>query len=357
MRAFITGAGGLIGTNLVQELAARGAAVRAMVRRARPIPLPGGADVQFCTGDVLSPAEVLAAAMSGCEVLFHAATPFAYWGIDEGDLERTATLGTRNVLHAAATAGVRRVVVTSSSVIFGSSEEPGIRDESSEPEAGFVEPVYVRAKGQQAALAITEGAALGLEIVLACPTMSLGDPSTHLGPSNAIVVAYLSDALRMTYPGGCNLASVRDIASGHCLVAERGEPGHCYLLGGENLHWHEIHALIAELCGVERPAIEINHAAAYLAATYEELRARLQRRAPLTTRTQARMVGRYYWYSHARAAGLGYAPRPARTALAEACASLAAGPHVSREIRATMTLHPEVHAARSSALARMELIA
>jgi dihydroflavonol-4-reductase len=355
MRAFITGAGGLIGTNLVRELVARGVAVRAMVRRARLIQGVRDADVELCTGDVLDSPEVLAGPMAGCDLLFHAATPFAYSGIDEDALERTATIGTRNVLRAAAVAGVRRVVVTSSSVVFGSSEEPSPRDESSVPEARFVEPGYVRAKIKQAELAIAEGARLGLEVVLVCPTMSLGYPTTNLGPSNAIVVAYLSDPLRMTYPGGCNLVSVRDIARGHWLAAERGEPGQCYLLGSEDLHWHEIHSLIAELCGVGHPAIEINHAAAYLAATYEELRARLRGREPLTTRTQARMVGRYYWYSHARAGQLGYAPRPARAALAEACAGLAASPHVSREIRATMTLHPEVHAARTSALQCMEL--
>ncbi len=350
MRAFITGAGGLIGTHLVQELVGRHVAVRAMVRQARPIRDVRDVDVELCVGNVLDPPEALAGRMRGCELLFHAATPFVYSGIDEADLERTATVGTRNVLRAAATAGVRRVVVTSSSVVFGSSGKPSPRDETSVPEDGFVEPGYVRAKVKQAELAITEGATLGLEVVLVCPTMSLGYPTANLGPSNAIVVAYLSDPLRMTYPGGCNLVSVRDIARGHWLAAARGAPGKCYLLGSENLHWHEIHALVAELCGVERPAIEINHAAAYLAATYEELRARLQRREPLTTRTQARMVGRYYWYSHARARQLGYAPRPARAALAEACACLAASTHVSREVRATMTLHPDVHAARTSAL-------
>jgi len=355
MRAFITGAGGLIGTNLVHELVAHRVAVRAMVRRGRPIRGARDADVELCAGDVLESPEALAGPMRGCDLLFHAATPFAYSGIDDGDLERTATVGTRNVLRAAATAGVRRVVVTSSSVVFGSSGDPSLRDETSVPEAGFVEPGYVSAKVKQAELALAEGAALGLEVVLVCPTMSLGYPTTNLGPSNAIVVAYLSDPLRMTYPGGCNLVSVRDIAQGHWMAAERGEPGRCYLLGSENLHWHEIHALIAELCGVDRPAIEINHAAAYLAATYEELRARLQRREPLTTRTQARMVGRYYWYSHARAEELGYAPRPARAALAEACAGLAASPHVSREIRATMSLHPDVHAARTSAFPGVEL--
>jgi dihydroflavonol-4-reductase len=60
------------------------------------------------------------------------------------------------------------------------------------------------------------------------------------------------------------------------------------------------------------------------------------------------MVGRYYWYSYARAAALGYSPRPARRALAEALAWLSASPHVARETRAAMRLSREVHDARRS---------
>jgi dihydroflavonol-4-reductase len=60
------------------------------------------------------------------------------------------------------------------------------------------------------------------------------------------------------------------------------------------------------------------------------------------------MIGRYYWYSHARAAALGYAPRCASEALAEAIAWLAAGPHVTRETRIGLRLSRAVHAARAA---------
>lgn len=63
------------------------------------------------------------------------------------------------------------------------------------------------------------------------------------------------------------------------------------------------------------------------------------------------MVGRYYWYGHERAAAIGYRPRSATDALAEALAWLAAGPHVTRENRLRMRLARPVHAARLAALA------
>ena len=59
------------------------------------------------------------------------------------------------------------------------------------------------------------------------------------------------------------------------------------------------------------------------------------------------MVGRFYWYSHARAATeLGYRPRPAREALAESVAFLVRSPHITAELRRTLALGKEVYDAQ-----------
>jgi dihydroflavonol-4-reductase len=192
---------------------------------------------------------------------------------------------------------------------------------------------------------------LGVEVVFACPTMSVGPFGAALGPSNGLVTAYLADPMRLTWAGGCNIAAVEDVAAGHRLLAERGDPGARYVLGGENMAWRQIHGLVAELAGVAPPRAEASAVACYGLAVAEETRARLTGKPPLATRAQARMVGRYYWYSHGRAAALGYRARPARDALAGALAWLSATPHVSRETRAGMRLSREVHAARQARVA------
>lgn len=346
MQALITGANGLIGANLTRELLAQGVKVRAMVRQTSDLSALAGLDVELAMGDVRNPPETLVPLCADCELVFHTAAQFTYAGKSGAELEATAVTGTRHLLEAAAQAGVQRVVVTSSSVVFGSLPVPEAVDETSKPDAGFVEPPYVLSKIRQDQLASTLAKQLGLDIVIVCPTLSVGPHATVLGPSNGLIVAYLNDPARMTYPGGSNIVSVRDVARGHWLAATRGSAYQSYILGSENLTWRQLHAEIADLCGVPTPKVEINHTAAYLAATYEELRAKLAGRPALTTRLQAQMIGRYYWYSHAKAKALGFAPMPARTALAEACAWLAASPHISREMRATMTLHADAHAAR-----------
>ncbi len=345
MRALVTGANGLVGANLVRELLRRGAVVTGLVRANSDIGDIAGLPIELVFGDVLDPV-TLAPAVAGQDVVFHTAVPFSYWGHEPAAMARTATEGSGNVLAAAAAAGVRRVVMTSSSVTLGASYAPEIRAEGSDAEDDPDEPAYVLAKIAQEREAREAARRLGVEIVFACPTMSVGPFGASLGPSNGVVTSYLADPLRLTWGGGCNIASVQDVAAGHVLLAVQGEPGARYVLGGENLSWRDIHALIADLTGVPPPRAVASAVTCYGLAVAEETRARLTGKPPLATRSQARMVGRYYWYSHARAAALGYRARPARQALAEAVAWLSPGPHVSRESRVAMRLGREVHAAR-----------
>jgi len=350
MRAFVTGASGLIGSNLVRELLAGGCEVRALTRvTSAPAALRGLA-VESVTGDVLDDPKTLTNLMRGCDWLFHAAAHFNYRNDDM--LEATAITGTRHIIEAADSAGIGRIVVTSSSAVFGSCSAPVVRTECDKPSTDFVEPPYILSKIRQDKLAEDLGRERGLEIIFACPTMTVGPHSAALGPSNGIIVSYLNDPLRLTYPGGCNITSVQDVARGHVLAASLGIPGEHYILGSANLSWLEIHSLVADLCGVEQPQIQINQTLAFSAAAFEEFRAKLQRRSPLVTREQARMTGRYYWYSSDRAIRrLGYKPRSARMALAEACGWLASSPHISRKIRATMLLSKEVYIARRGEVA------
>jgi dihydroflavonol-4-reductase len=287
--------------------------------------------------------------MRDVEVLFHAAASFTYGASDPHALEHLAIVGTRNVLQAAADAGVRRVVLTSSSVVFGFGDAPEIRDETATTDPNR-EGSYVRSKIRQDEIAQALAQELGLALVRACPTLTIGPHPAGPGASNGIVTSYLADPFRLTFRGGCNLVAADDVGEGHVLAAERGVPGEAYVLGAENLTWTEAHLMIAELAGVEKPNLKLDLAGAYAAAVAAEVQGRLRRASPLTTREQAQMVGRYYWYSHAKAGALGYDPRPIRPVLAETISFFAASDHVSRETRAALRLSPEVWAVRRKAL-------
>ena len=346
MKAIVTGANGLIGSNVVRALLRAGHRVRAFVRPTSDCHSLNGLPVEIYRGDVLDP-ESLQIATRNCDVLFHAAAIFSYENAVASELEALAVDGTINAIEAAHLSNVRRVVLTSSSVIFGSSNRPLVRNEQDKPDEANNVP-YIAAKQLQEQAALTHAERLGVKLVVVCPTLTVGPHGYKLGPSNGAIVSYLSDPSKATFPGGCNIVSVRDVAQGHVLVARRGRPGEKYLLGSENLQWSSIHRTISELSGTAGPSWQANHTTAMLVATATELLCSLTRTQPLTTRIQARMVGRYYWYEHKKAQELGYRPRPARAALAEAIAWLSANSQISRQIRTTLRLSREVFEARQS---------
>jgi dihydroflavonol-4-reductase len=338
-----------VGYHVAREAVVAGHDVVAVCRPGRTLPervrALGPAGPLSTRGADLGDRDALARALDGADALIHCAAVYAY-GKDQADeVARVNVDGTRAIVEAAATAGLDRVVVTSSAVTRGSSPTAATRTEADrlgdEPA-----PAYYASKARQEEVALEAADRHGLHLALALPTVVLGGPFSRLGPSNAIVLRYLLDPTRSTYPGGSNVVDARDVGAGHLLLLERGEPGQRYLLGGEDVTWRELHSLVANLAGLPGPYLEAPSYAAWLASAAAEAWGRLTSTAPLSTTDEASTIGRYYWYSSARAGALGYAPRPARTAVAASLAWLALDESLPRWVREGLRMSPEVRSAR-----------
>lgn len=329
-QAVVTGANGFVGANLCRQLLAKGWSVRALVRATSDLRALDGLPVTLVQADILDEASLSAALTSG-DTLFHTAAFYDYTRSLQ-QLTRTAVDGVRNLLVAAARSDCRRVVLTSSSVIFGSSTTASVR---SEKDAFTAEPVdYFESKYRQAQAARELAEQLAVDLVTVCPTVCVGPYDTRLGPSNQLLLAYLQDPWRMTFVGGCNLVDVEDVAQGHVLAAERGQAGEQYLLGSENLEWSMLHRFVADLCGVPGPRQYASHSLSFLSAWASELGAKVSGRRPPLTVAQVQTMGRYYWYSHEKAKQhLGYSPASAHASLRRALGWLLTSPHVSRSLR------------------------
>ena len=342
MRISVTGANGLLGAHVVRSLVASGHEPVAVVRRGADLRGLTGVDVPVARADILSPV-ALRRALEGTEAVIHCAAVYSYTH-DEAALTSANVEGTKRLMDAAADVGARRVVLTSSSVTCGSSTGPQQHTETDVTGAEWVPP-YFRTKQRQEVAAAEVASTRGLELVVACPTVVLGGPDWRLVPSNAVIVRYLLDPTRTTFPGGCNVVAVGDVADGHVLLAERGTAGERYLLGGEDCSWRTLHSLISELAGIDGPHLTGSSSSAWVAASVAEGVARLTGRPALATRDEARTIGRWYWYSSGKAGELGYTARSARATVAGALAWLMTSPHVPRLVRELLTPADEVYAA------------
>lgn len=129
-KILVTGADGFIGSHLTETLVRLGASVRAFVWY-NSFNSWGWLDhvepairqqLEVVAGDIRDPHGV-SAAMQGCEVVFHLAAliaiPFSYHSPDA--YVDTNIKGTLNVVQAARQLGVERVVVTSTSEVYGTA--------------------------------------------------------------------------------------------------------------------------------------------------------------------------------------------------------------------------------------------
>lgn len=126
----VTGASGLLGSHIVEQLRKRGQPVRVLVRPNSDRSWLTTQGVEFAEGDVTDPAS-LKHACQGCDVVYHAAAKVGDWGPWE-EFQRVTIEGTRNVIDAAVAAGVRRLIHISSISVFGYYSEDQTIDETDE---------------------------------------------------------------------------------------------------------------------------------------------------------------------------------------------------------------------------------
>lgn len=108
----VTGANGFIATHLCRALRAAGCAVRGLILDGTDPAAISAMGVEVHTGDILRP-DTLAAPVRGARTVFHLAALARDWG-RWADFWAVNAEGTRNVLEAAAAAGVERLVHMSS---------------------------------------------------------------------------------------------------------------------------------------------------------------------------------------------------------------------------------------------------
>ncbi len=113
----VTGASGLLGSHIVEQLRLRNRPVRALVRPGSDRTWLRTQDVEFVDGDVTDSAS-LRRACDGVEHVYHSAAKVGDWGPWE-DFQRVTIDGTRNILDAAAAARIRRFIHVSSISTYG----------------------------------------------------------------------------------------------------------------------------------------------------------------------------------------------------------------------------------------------
>ena len=139
MKVLVTGGAGFIGSNLVELLRDEGHDVVVLDDLSSGYAENLRDDVAFVQGDVSAPG-VAASAAAGCDVIFHLAASVGNTRSIDNPVRDSEinVIGTLNVLEAARTHGIRRIVFSSSAGIFGELKTlPIAEDHPQDPDSPY----------------------------------------------------------------------------------------------------------------------------------------------------------------------------------------------------------------------------
>ena len=314
----VTGASGFLGSALAAALRASGHPVRVLARPSSPRTNLNPADVVY-EGD-LRDRTSLAAALKGVRYLFHAAADYRLWARNPEEIQLSNVEGTRLIMEEALSAGVERIVYTSSvatlKLINGalSTEDDPLAD-------GEGIGAYKRSKVAAERLVEAMIQRNGLPAVIVNPSTPIGPRDVRPTPTGRIIVEAASGRMPAFVDTGLNLAHVDDVAAGHIAALERGRIGERYILGGDNVFLADMLADIARLVGRRPPKIKLPRTMLYPIAYGAEFLAKLRGVEPFITMDGLRMARHHMFFDDSKARReLGYVSRPYREGLADAIA-------------------------------------
>ena len=315
MRVLITGATGYVGGRVAARLAEAGHDVLALARPGREGKVPAGC--RPVTGDVLDPSS-LDRALDGCDALVHMSALVKMWARDRREFDRVNVEGLASALRAAERCRVRRILYTSTIGALGPTG-PDPRDETHQRTDFRFRTDYERTKWVADLLA-RERAVNGLPLITLYPGVVYGAGAATQGNLlDRVFRDYLAGRLKFRLgraPSRICYALADDVAEGHRLALDRGEPGRGYILGGENVRQDDLFALLHELTGVVPPRAAVPFWIAEGAGRAMRALSRLTGRPPAIT-DGAIATFRFHWaYSSERAVReLGYRVTPLREGL------------------------------------------
>ena len=300
MKVFLTGATGFVGHHVARALADSGAKLRLLVRKTSNLSNLEGIPGDTAVGDLTRP-ETYAPALSGCDAVVHVAADYRLWIRDPASMYQANVEGTRDLLKLARDGGIKRFVYTSSVATMHFRRDGTVINEDTPVSLRDMVGHYKRSKflAEQQAIAAAED---GQRVIILNPTTPIGPNDSKPTPTGQIFVDFLNGRFPAYMDTGMNLVDVAEVARAHVSALTKGQSGHRYILGGENLTLKQILDKMAAITGLPSPTVEIPFAVAATYAFFEEwITGRIRKREPRATLEEVRMGRKKMYASSAHA--------------------------------------------------------
>jgi len=314
MKLLVTGATGFLGGALVPLLVEQGHEVRVLARGGAPDAEALGCEL--VSGDVRD-ADTVRRALEGREGLYHLAGLVSRDPRDSHKMYELHVTGTRVLLAEAERAGLKRVVLASSSGTIGVSP---VRRVATEEDDYPIETVgrwpYYLSKIYEEKIAV-EAARRRLPVVILNPSLLLGPGDARLS-STQDIYRFLLGRIPAMPRGGISFVDVRDAARAFVAALTRGNVGERHLLGAANWEFTEFFGRLSRLARTPPPPLRLPSPVKVAAAHLLEKWAHRRGREPDLPAADVEMGEHWFFIDSSKAERLlGFSPRDPMETLAE----------------------------------------
>jgi dihydroflavonol-4-reductase len=305
----VTGGTGFLGSHLVRLLVEEGVKPLRVLSTSAPAWLEESG-VEAFEGSILSPEDVRRAVVGAAEV-YHLAGRVSRESEDAHVMYKLHVEGTRVLCEAAKEAGVKSIVMASTSGTIAVTDDGDVV-----PDEEWPTPLdivsrwpYYASKLYQERVALENFTGKGRRLVIMNPSLLLGPGDERLS-STKVVLDFLSRKIPTVPKGGLSFVDARDAALAFRAAMERGAHGGRYLLGAANWTFDRFFGRLERITKVPAPFISLPSKLSLAGARGLNALYKHWKLAPPVEPAEIEMAD-YFWYldaSKARAA-LGFDPR------------------------------------------------
>lgn len=236
-KVFVTGANGLLGTNLVWMLSKQGFAVSALVRNRNSFVIDNLENLTLIEGDLLD-IKLLTEQTKDCKYVVQIAANTSQKLLKPEDYYPTNVVGTQNMIKVCLENQIQKLVYIGSANTYGYGSKLNPGNEEQPMKFPFTKSLYALSKNK--AQDIIDNAALQLNITTISPTLMIGAYDTK--PSSGRIILRALNKRIVFYPsGGKNFIHVSDVAKAIIKAFDLKQSGQKFILANENISYKDFY--------------------------------------------------------------------------------------------------------------------
>jgi len=305
----VTGGTGFLGSHLVRQLVEAGERHVRVLATTQPAWL-ADLGVEMITGSVTNK-EDARRALDGVASVYHLAGRVSRERDDAHGMYELHVEGTGVLCEAASVAGVKSIVLASSSgTIAVTDDATALANETWPPPLDIISRwPYYASKYYQERVALEHFSGAGQRLVIVNPSLLLGPGDERLS-STKVVLDFLARKIMAVPGGGLSFVDARDAAAAMRAAMERGKHGERYLLGVANWTFDKFFGRLERLTKVAAPRFSLPSKFAVTGAQAIHSLYRQWKLAPPVEPGEIEMAEYFWYFDSAKAAReLGFAPR------------------------------------------------